>query len=230
MKKKKTMTSFFAFVAVAVIVIIGYFIYRKQSENYNYLKVDSSKNLVYTSAKIQHGTYYQFIPYLNIKGDIGIYLNSDIQDFVKNFDQDHVGISYESDLNGKVLSLVIVVEDHSFVESATILNYRSYNIHLGNQEVLSDDVLLSYFDLSKNDVELLMNQKLNGLYQQTLQEGLIDRTCNYQCFLKTRNFTNGIEDVYYFVRDGKLIAFKPYTYLYSNAVDQNIVYDFELTN
>ena len=50
--------------------------------------------------------------------------------------------------------------------------------------------------------------------------------CNYNCFLKSRDFTDTMEDVEYYVRDGKLVVFKPYTYMYNAEEEKNIVYDF----
>ena len=62
-------------------------------------------------------------------------------------------------------------------------------------------------------------------------DGTIDSsTCNYTCFLDSRGFQDGLEDVSFFIRDGKLIAFKPYTFLSPNSSLDTVVHDFEIAN
>lgn len=227
LKKKEY---FYIGVFVMILFIVCYAFYNfNYSKDYNLLKLDSSKHLIYTLSQTQYDNYYQYTPYVNLRGEVGEIVNEDIQSFLSSFQKDNICITYESDLSGKVLSLVLKVEDHSYAESATIYYFRSYNINLDTQELLPDEVLFSYFELTKEDVEHFMNSRIEEHYYQLIQEGVFDsRNCNYDCFLESRDFSEGIEDASYFVRDGKLVVFKPYTNI-SFSSQSGDIYDFEIT-
>jgi len=210
-KYKKNIGTFVLCVVVFITVIILYYFYNKSTENYNLVKEDNSKELVYTLSEEQYGYYFQYIPKFNIKGELGDVLNSDIKQFTDTFQEDNIGITYESDLNGKVLSLVIIVEDHGYLESANIIYFRSYNVNLDSGEIVDDDTLFDYYGMSRTEVESKLNEKILEYYNELVKDGTYDqKECDYNCFLERREFKSDHSDVYYFVRDGKLIAFKPY--------------------
>ena len=133
------------------------------------------------------------------------------------------------DLNGNVLSLILKVQDHSYVESATILYFRSYNINLKNSEVLSNEKLLSMFDISTSDAENKLNEKIKNYYDSLVEDYYIDSDeCSYSCFLDTREFDDENNKEEYYVKNGKLYAFKPYTFI-STDEEQKIVYKFKIS-
>ncbi len=225
-KYKKDMWKFIAVAVAFLILIICYFFFNKSTDNYNNLKIDSSKELVYTESQTQYDYYYQYKPYLNIKDEIGILVNNDIDEFMGYFNSNNIGITYEYDLSGKVLSLIIKVEDHSYAESATILYFRSYNINLGTLELLDNDTLFDYFDITSEDADIMLDNQIENYYNTLVENNLI-KSCNYECFLTTRHFVEGLENISYFVKDSKLYAYVPYTYMSLNA-ENGMVYDFEI--
>ncbi len=226
-KKKINITKYVIAVSIILILVISYYLYNKSTENYNNIKIDKSKYLVYTESEKQFGNYNQYKPYLNIKGDLGTTINNNITEYINSFAKEDICITYEYDVNGKILSLVIKVEDYSYVESAAILYFRSYNINLDTLELLSKDDLLNLFDTNTNNVEQELNNKINDYYNDLVNEGVINSNeCNYNCFIKSRDFTDNMDDAEYFVRDGKLTVFKPYTYMIVN--NKEIKYDFEI--
>ena len=222
MKKnmKKEIISFIGIISLFVIVIIGYKFYQYYYDNYNYLKIDRSKHLVYTSLKEQYGNYYQYRPYINLKGDIGVVLNKDINDYLDSFTKEDICVTYENDLNGTILSLILKVEDHSFVESTNVLYYRAYNINLDTLEILPNDTVLSYFELSYDDINVSLNNKLNDYYNELINNNLVSNSCNYKCFMDSRFYNEGIDDLEYFIRDGRLVLFKPHVYIGSTDSDE----------
>jgi hypothetical protein len=204
-RKNNDIRKYAIFPIIFILLIIGYFIYNKYTENYNYLKKDKSQYLVYTIAKRQSGSYNQYKPYINLKGRIGEIVNNDIDEYLKNFAKENICITYEYDLSGKVLSLILKVQDYSYAESASILNFRTYNINLDTLEILSKEQLLSYYELTNEDLEVRLNEQIHNYYNE-----LELNKCDYNCFLKSRNITEDLEDAEYFVRDSKLVIFKPY--------------------
>ncbi len=230
--KKKYQKRFVPYAVVAgvfLLIMIGYFWYQKSRENYNYLKIDSSKYFVYTISQTQNGHYYQYQPYLNLKGDLGRVINQDIDSYVQRFNKEDVCITYDYDVSGNLLSLVIKVEDYGYAESAAILSFRTYNIHLKRLELIGDEELFSYYGIQSSDVESLLNQQLRLYYQDLQSKGDLSKSCDYACFLEARNIDEGMKDTSFYVREGKLVAYKPYTFIQTEASPE-IVYDFVLTN
>ena len=127
-----------------------------------------------------------------------------------SFDKDDICITYDSNVNGKVLSLIMKVEDYSYADSAVIYYFRSYNVNLESHEIVDNDMLFSYFDLTSDVVYSTFNQKLEEYYYELVNGGGISRSCNYECFIKDRGFEDGYDDIEFYVKEGKLIAYKPY--------------------
>ena len=227
--KKSNIVLFATFAIILIILLIFYGIYHNNSSHYGNIKIDKNKNLVFTSEEKTSGNYYQYVPFVNIKTEIGILVNKDISEFISYFDKDNISISYESNVSGKLLSLIIKVEDHSYVESAAILYFKSYNINLDTLNIVDNNVLLSYFNKTSSDIEPILNQRIEEYYSKLVSDNVIDSTeCDYNCFLNRYKFEKGLDDISYYVRDGKLIVFKPYTYVSSVTSEESVVYDFEI--
>lgn len=225
---KKTKILFFLFVFLTIALLLIYYFININSKNYDNLKIDSSKEIIYTDYINQAGDYYQYIPTLNIKNRLGTEINQNIQEFVKQFEKKKIGITYEYNLNGEVLSLVIKVHDHSYAESATILSFQAYNIDLKNIEIVSNNTLFQYFNINENDIQNSLSNGFINYYEKLVKEDIIDSNqCDYNCFINGREFNIDLQDVQYYVRDGKLIAFKPYiSFSYHEESEQ--IYDFEI--
>lgn len=209
-KLRKRPIIFFAIVLVCILFILFYAFYFRHSNTYDRLKIDKSQYFVYTISEEEKGYYYQYKPFVNIKGEIGNYINQDIELFFSSFDKDDICITYDSNVSGKVLSLIVKVEDYSYADSAVIYYFQSYNVNLEKNEIVDNDTLFSYFDLTSDVVYSMFNQKLEEYYYELVNDGAISRSCNYECFLNDRGFEDGNDDVEFYVKEGKLIAYKPY--------------------
>lgn len=228
-KYKKNKYMFYFFVVLTLVLLVCYAFYRKNLENYNRLKIDKEKNLVYTISKKKYGFYKQYKPFVNINGELGDVINKDIEDYMSNFKEENIGSTYEYNLSGEILSLIIKVEDHSYVESATIYYYRSYNINLKNSEIIDNDKLFSYYDLNNEQVLSILNKKIEDYYNKSVNEGYVDSdTCNYNCFLEGKFLTEDMDDVEYYVKKGKLYAYKPFTYVSIDGDNDGIVYRYQI--
>lgn len=228
-KNKDSVTKFGIIVVILLIVVIGYYFYNKKNDNYNNLKIDSTKHLVYTKSKTAAGSYNQYTPFLNVKGELASQINQDIEYYISNFNKDNIFITYDSDLNGKVLSLVIKVEDYSYVESAVVLHFRTYNVKLDTMQLLSNESILDYFDLNDSLLEEKFNERLNEYYTELVNnESINEHECDYDCFIKSRGFQSGVEDNEYYIRDGKLVVYKPYIFMSSTTSSKKIKYDFTI--
>lgn len=199
--------------SIFLIVFLLFYVYnRKQNENYNNIKRDKSEYLVYTKYKKTNSSYKVFVPYVNIKGNAISQVNKDIDLFTGEFIRSKMcSVIYEYDINGIILSLVVKVIDND-TEYAPDTYYRSYNINLATLEVIADDALLDFFGTDLNTVESLISNQFKYYYQELVNEEYYhSNECNYNCFLSYRGVDDYMENVSYYVKNGDLIAYRPFT-------------------
>lgn len=201
----------FAILCIASMLVIFYL--KRQSDNYRYIKTTGSEFLVYSPKNDYDGKYYKNIPYVNINTEVAESINQDIELFVSDYvDNGDAAISYEYDINGDVLSLVVKIVDNS-VDYAPEIYFKSYNYNIKEENLISDLKLLELFGVSEIDVEEAITSTFQKYYEDLVEEGYYEENeCDYECFLKYRDVENYMDDLSYFVDKGKLVAFKPFIY------------------
>ena len=136
-----------------IAAILSYGIIKYNNHNYDNLKIDKTKNFVYTSSTKQSDNYTQERPFVNIKGYSIEIINKDIDKFLDSFTEDNIEMKYEYDINGEILSLVLKVEDHSLAQRATITSFKSYNINIKTSELLTNEKVLDLFNTTEENIE-----------------------------------------------------------------------------
>lgn len=200
------------FGAVILIMFIMFVFYNNTSStNYNNIKQDKGAYLVYTKYSDTSTKYTKEVPYVNLKADVFKEVNKDILLFCdKYMDEEKSVITYEYDINGIILSLVIKVINNE-TTYAPEPYFRTYNINLEREEVISDDALLQFFGVTKSNVEYKIKRQFQRYYNDVVKEKYFSSNeCSYECFLKWRSVSTYADNVSYYVRDGKLIAFKSF--------------------
>lgn len=197
----------------AIIFLLVYMYIVKQNANYNNIKQKKNSYLVYSKYERTNSKYAVHIPYVNIKADVIDKVNDDIDLFTGDFiNSKRSSIIYEYDISGIILSLVIKITDYD-TEYAPETYFRSYNINLSSLEVISDQSLLEFFKIDESRVESLIENQFRNYYQEIVEEGYYhEEECNYSCFLSYRNVDNYLLNVNYYVKNGDLIAYKPFIF------------------
>ena len=228
-KDQNTLILICVFSAITIVFLIYYGITASKYKNYDYLKENKSKALVYTNQKKESGYYNQYIPYLNIDDDLGILINNNIREYLNNFKNKNTAITYEYNVSGKILSIIIKIEDHSIADSGALLYFTSYNINLKNEEILTNDQIIEYFDTTESEIELVLNEKIENYYNKLVENNIVKVSeCDYSCFLKSRDFSDDMNDISYYIDKGKLVAYKPHVFIALSDKDK-IKYGFTLT-
>lgn len=209
-------TKFILMVSISVFVIIFIIFYASQrgkNDNFNNIKEDKSNYLVYTKYEKKGKIYSTYIPYVNIDSEIVKSVNEDIDLFVSEFmSSKKANISYDYDINGIILSLVIKIVDYD-TNYAPQPYFRTYNINLNTLELLSDEALFNYFGITEGDAEAAIEKQFNYYYDKIVEENYYTRQeCNYKCFLKYREVDNYLDRAVYYIDDGNLIAYKPFVF------------------
>ncbi len=198
--------------SLLVIIMAFVFYFQGRSENYNYLKEDTSKYIVYTKYEDSNSVYYVNVPYLNIKGENAKLINENIDYLVGPLlDKESVIISYEYNINGIILSLLIKTADYSFGYAVEPV-FVSYNYNLETNEIISDKSLLDYFETDEEEAKNIIDSKLHEYYNQIVEEEYYyEEECDYDCFLDYRGITDILDSISYYVKDQKLYAYRPFT-------------------
>lgn len=202
-------------IALTIFVIIFLIVYmftRNKNDNYNNIKEDTSKYLVYTKYEKTNGNYSINVPYVNIDSVGATAVNEDIDLFVNDFITSTKSvISYEYDINGIILSVVVKVIDYD-TEYAPDAYFRSYNFNLNTKEVIADDALLNFFNVDTTTIAETIENQFRYYYQNLVTEQYYQADeCDYECFLKYRGVDDYLENVNYYVKDSNLIAYIPFT-------------------
>ena len=196
-------------IIISIILIYGYL--KMNTENYNNIKLDKNNYLIYTKYSDMNTKYTKEVPYVNLKADVFKEVNTDIINFCQKYIESEKSIiTYEYDVNGIILSLVVKVINNE-TTFAPEPYFRTYNINIETQEVIADEALLQFFQVDKSTIENKIKRKLQNYYGEIVNEKYYSsKECSYECFLKYRGINNYLDYVSYYVRDGKLIAFKTF--------------------
>ena len=192
-----------------IAAILSYGIIKYNNHNYDNLKIDKTKNFVYTSNSIE-------------------IINKDIDKFLDSFTEDNIEMKYEYDINGEILSLVLKVEDHSLAQRATITSFKSYNINIKTSELLTNEKVLDLFNTTEENIEKIIKKETKEYYNNLVDNKILSiNECNYNCYIKDRNIDNYLDEIELYIRDGNLIVFKPMTFipLYE---DEKIIKEYEI--
>ncbi|MBR2678697.1 MAG: hypothetical protein IKE63_04690 [Bacilli bacterium] len=210
----------------SILVLIGYGIYLLIDNDDVIL--DSSKEIIYTA--YENKDYNQQIPYVNIK-KVSNQINNSIDEYIVNYkDKQAINISYHYQINGNVLSLMIIVEDYSF-EGAPNVSFKSYNINLKKLRVLTDDEVLKLFDLTKVEVSNSIENRFKKYYEDEITKGIITNM-SYEEYMTKRELSNLKDDIYLYIKDSKLNVYLDYNSFLSEEkiyylADVGYIFEFE---
>lgn len=200
-------------VLVFIALLIGYYLYDNHYSNYNYIKKDVNQYLVYTKeTSINSKGMRNEIPEINIDSKDAQLVNDTIINYAKSFLKDKNNLFvYTSQLNGEVLSVLLKMLDYREGYSFPTTTFHTYNFNLKTQTLMSNDDLLALFNVTEEDVEKKIKGQFESYYNDEVSKGfLVSQECDYNCFLKWRNVDNYMNDVYYYVRNGQLIAYRSF--------------------
>jgi len=198
---------------ILLTIIIVYTFFRNSESGYKSIKVDTNKELVYTLKETRDDVFYIKVPYININGSTIKSINEDIDSYLSEFIDTKMKIStYEYNINGKVLSLAIKTVDY-YNEDMPIVYFKTYNINLDTLELVSDEELLNAYDINFNDVNNAMEKQFKYWYKELKKEKyLTEEECDYECFLEYRGVEDYMDNISYYIDEGKLVVFKPFSF------------------
>lgn len=203
-------------VLLLIVILVGYFLYNNYYRNYNYIKEDRNQYLVYTlKTSTNRNNMHSEVPYINIDSEDARLVNQAIETYAETFLANKNNLMvYDSQLNGEVLSVLIRLSEYSEGYSFPEVSFHTYNFNLKSQTLMSNEELLSLFDVTEEEVKDKIEAQFEKYYQEEVDEGyLVAEECDYNCFLSWRGIENDdyLNSVYYYVKNGKLIAYRGFS-------------------
>ncbi len=205
------------FILVSITCIIIYF-YLNNRQNYQE-KLIKDKDYIYTAHRYKNSytesdsEVYDEIPSINLVGDTYKILNQEIEDKYLDI-KTHIPYlyQYEYSQSKNILSLAI---KYSYYENDSLYPttyFDTYNIDLETGKILTDNDLLKLYNISKKQIEVYLEAKFRGYYDEIVKSGYYTESeCSYPCFLKNRGIsTNYLDNISFYVDDGNLTLFKYY--------------------
>lgn len=198
---------------IALIIMIAFAFHNYNVKNYNYIKQDRSKTLIYTQYYNENGDYIKEVPYINMNGDQLIEVNNEINNLMQKYKElSRAVVTYETELNGQVLSLVIKAVNYETNYAAEV-EFKTYNINIESQMVYDDSAILELYGINTSYVKDRIRQQLQSYYTDIVNDKYYTKQeCNFDCFLNWRGIDDYLEDVSYYISGGKLYAYKPFTF------------------
>ena len=215
--KSKRLTSehilMLSIVGVALIIMLDYSIHNYNVNNYNYIKIDKSKDLIYTIFYDTANDYIKDVPYVNMNAPHIEEVNNRINSFVEKYKTlNRAIITYEYEINGQILSLITKAISYETNYAAKV-EFISFNINVETQEVLDDSTILSLYGIDTNYVKERIKNQLQKYHTEIVKEGYYSlQQCNFNCFLKWRDIEDYLDGVSYYIKEGKLYAYKPFVF------------------
>jgi len=206
----KQMIIYLLICILITLLLIAFNYYRS---DYNYLKKKIYKPLVYTKYKKSNNKEVLVqVPTINIRNKIVEKINNEIaSDLEKFLKKDNNKVTYEWELNGKVLSLVIEKVDNNTLYTPEI-KFKTYNINIEEGVILSDSDLLNIYSISREEISKKIESQFMDHYKKELDEGYFDEhECNYECYLGWRNIDNYLDNVEYYIHDKNLYVYKEFS-------------------
>lgn len=206
---------------IIIIFLIIYFTVSNSNDNYGSIKKDKNNYLVYTKYEDNKNNYSVNIPYVNIKGNLNSVINDDIDKFTKDYiSNGNSIITYEYDISGVVLSLIIKIIDYTNKYNPDIY-FQSYNINIKKLSLYDEEELFNLFNTNYNNIDASIENQFKEYYQEIVNLKYYDSSeCNYNCFLKYRGIDSYTSNISYYVSNGNLYAYKPFVY-YSIFGEEN---------
>ncbi len=224
-------------VLIFIFLLIGYYLYNNYYSNYNYIKEDKSQYLVYTmDTSINNQGMHNEIPYINIDSNDARLVNQTIQTYAQSFLKNKNNlIVYNSQLNGKILSVLLRMTDYREGYTFPDITFHTYNFDLDDQTLMDSEEILSLFHVSEAEVSKKIESQLKKYYQTEVDNGYFAaQECDYDCFLSWRDIEDYdyLDSVYYYIKNGSLIAYRPFN-IYSVYGEENFFdeesYAFRIT-
>ena len=215
--EKRNIIIFMIVIAITVFSIVYYF--TRGNNSFNKYKVDQTKKIVYSV----YDSGKTSVPAININNKDVLKLNDEIIDKANKFlSKDKNTITFDYDISGKILSLVIEYINYHHKSGYPYIEYDVYNINYETGKILSNDDILNLYKVNEDEVSSIIESKFGEYYNDLVEKKYINSDkCDYLCFLYLKGIinVNYMENYHYYIKNGNLYVIKEFI-MYSTYHDE----------
>ena len=199
MKNKK----YILLILIIIILLSIIFIYlNNRPYNYTSQLLDQNYEIVYDKVN----TNKDKVPHININSEVATKINNEIDKMYEEYNYfSPDGFSYNYSISKNILSIVIkayVVKPES---THYDIIYKSYNIDLKNNKLLTNKEVLNKFNITEDKMEFYLYNKFLNYYNDLIKNNYFtEKQCDFNCFLQNKNVENLLDDNNYYINNNNL--------------------------
>ncbi len=209
-KNKNLTVPLIVIITFLLVVFNVYFYINRSTINTDYYSIKETNNLiVYTRYTKTYKEITTTVPYINLKKDIIGNLNEDIREMANNYLKNNENvITYDYKISGDILSVVMQI--NCYDEALPQVIFRTYNINLKEERMLSDSDILDLYGIEESFVSDKIKERFEDFFKDERDKKIFDEECDYKCFLYMRGIDNYTDNIYYYIEDAKLYVYKEF--------------------
>lgn len=173
-------------------------------------KVYTSDDYVFTKESYVHNSGVKSVlPYINIKGNSASEINNILlKKYYEIITIDEEIMMYDYFVSGNVLSLIVKFYYNDVLDSVTS-DILIYNLDIKTGEIIYNDSLFSMFDISSEEANDIILDKIRDYYNYEIDKEYISKFCDFDCYLSMVNAIPIMDNINFYVKNDTLFAYKP---------------------
>ena len=204
---KNQLLTLFALGIVVLILLVIQLITGSRGKN----KIVTNKDYVFVSNQLSTDNGLKSdIPFININAEGITDINNQISSFV--YEETIVSkrsVSYEYYYKkNDILSLLLTSKEYLTNGLLALIKYKSFNIDLKNNKVLTKDEVLEKYNIDEYDVYNLENEKMKNFFKAAVKDNYTDGYTNfenYALFHEPDDFNES-----YYIKENELYYYKDF--------------------
>lgn len=215
-KKRKLLRLLLIAIAIVVILLlVNYFLTASKTKQVESPKNEQNQNYVTTAETKRVGTsnLYSRRPVINISSSDVARLNENIrQDYKEVTSDNYAQYTYQYAVSKDYLSIALFSNKTTEDSTYPYTEIKTYTVRLKNNSYVSDAELYQDFSISEKELASHFEKVMKQYYKEEVKKGILyEPECNYECFLKVRGVNSYLENINLFVKDNKLMYYRPFT-------------------
>ena len=198
-------------IILLIVSIILLFLNNGISKDYQDLKINKSKNYVYT--KYKNTSNEAYVPKINVKINNIDSINAEIEQLTKSYltsTNSLKTVTYRYNLWQDYLSVVLMFRDENSSNELTY-SFKTYVISLKEERVLSDSEAMEVFNISSDTVGKKLASLMYGKYLDEIDKGYFTKSeCDFKCYITNREITSYLDGNNYYIENAKLVVYKSF--------------------
>ena len=136
------------------------------------------------SCNLDYVLKYNNIPYFSLNNETYNKINKEIiYDFLLRTCYQNGEIDYDASLNDNILSVIVTIS-YETDDDMAYLEYKTYNIDITKNELITNKSLLAKYNITLNDVINVVLKRFKEFYEYELSHNWLDNNITFNDYLE----------------------------------------------